>query len=55
MQLNSMKKKIKAIEKQRRVNDYLPVLFLDSEDDIEANKHLIGAKTVVIIDDIGKV
>lgn len=54
MKLNSMKNKIKVIEKQMRVNDYLPVLFLESEDDIEPNKHLIGAKTVVIIDDIGE-
>lgn len=52
MNLNSMKTKIKAIEKQKRANDYLPVLFLDSENDLEENRHLIGPKTVVIIDDI---
>jgi hypothetical protein len=52
MQLNSMKNKIKAIEKQNRVSKYLPVLFLDDETELENYKHLIGPETVVIIDDI---
>lgn len=48
-----LKNRILKLEKENRAINYVPVLFLDSEDDIPAHKHLISPKTVIFIDDVG--
>jgi hypothetical protein len=50
--MKKLKSKIEAMEKVSRVSNYLPVLFLDDENEIHSYSHLIGPETVVIIDDI---
>jgi hypothetical protein len=54
MQLSSMKKKIKSIEKQLIISKFESVIIVDSYEDIENYKDRIGPNTVIIIDDIGR-
>jgi hypothetical protein len=51
--MKNLKTKIEALEKRKKVSQYVPVLFLDGEDNIEEYKHLIGPETVVFIDNVG--
>ncbi|WP_019244571.1 MULTISPECIES: hypothetical protein [Bacillus] len=44
--------RLKNLEKTKINSSYLPVFFTDNRKAIEEYKHLIGPKTVVIIDDI---
>jgi hypothetical protein len=49
--MKNLKAKIEAMEKYTKASNYLPVLFLDDEGDIDKYQHLIGPETVVFIDD----
>lgn len=44
--------RVKKIEKNHKVSQYIPVLILDDEEELDSCKHLVGPYTVVIIDDI---
>lgn len=46
-----LNERLKKIEQRHTVSNYAPVLILNP-DEIEANRHLIGPNTVVIVDDI---
>jgi hypothetical protein len=51
--MKTLLSRLEKLEKELEYKSYIPVLFLDSKDDVEKNSHLIGPKTVVFIDDIG--
>lgn len=48
-----LSKRLERVEQRIRIDNYLPVLLVDSEDEIEQHSHRIGRDTVIIIDDIG--
>ncbi|MGG4156877.1 hypothetical protein [Delftia tsuruhatensis] len=50
--MKTLSSRLEKIEKEMQFKFYIPVLILDSEDDLKENLHLIGPNTVVFIDDI---
>lgn len=49
----NLDKRLKRIEDKKQVSKYLPVVFVDSEEEIGQYNHLIGPETIIFINDYG--